>query len=376
MSHLVRYDPSNVWSPRSSQLTAAASERLQRYSRSSLFRTIRERLANAASASATQAVVEYVAPESMIAPIAGYVGNELVKAGKKWGKQKFDDWMNNNSAVSEITPQKRSRTKEITGNGTGDVVDVSNTAYNEPFERPAPGSIKWSRNTIAAQKKKMAGKKTYKKRVPYKRSSRYGKMVLTRGPTYSPELKHTDTTLAMTLNNLRQWTIQTINCFPTQGTDFTNRIGRRIFVKKIDISMRYAIVALPNVPLVGDSILCDFWLNTKTNGAAAAIGDIYSSNDPTSLPNPSNLSKFKRYGRAMHQVDVTASNAGVTTAANVVELYQKTYIVNKSVHFDASAANITDVVDNSWYITCCCGNAQPAGAYDMVGVVRVWFTDA
>jgi len=233
--------------------------------------------------------------------------------------------------------------------------------------------------SLNLKRKNMARKRATKstKKTTYK-SKRYGKMVLTRGPTYAPEIKHFDVKqVTQAIDGLNKiWSVLALPCVPTQGTDFLNRIGRRIFVKSVEVMVRFTVPTPADVPASGDMLIHDFFLDKESKGAAPAASDIY---DNILIPGPlamsplnaAQLRRFHRYSRMSHDVNVVQNGVSV----NISEMSMMKFKVNKVVSFKDTTATLADVLDNSFVLCVCNTVTATAAAYKYDVVCRYWFTD-
>lgn len=236
----------------------------------------------------------------------------------------------------------------------------------------------------------MAGKRkvTSKRKKTYN-ERRFGKMVVSRGIVMAPEIKHYDVYNAPSaLGNANVWTRMggdTFGWFPSQGADFNQRIGRRIYVKYVELRMAFAVASVIHVPVGGDTIKCEVWMDKECKGTWPANTDIWepvggSGLSITAPLNASNLKRFKRLATMVHDVQVTAVLPGappIVQGANVRELAMIRIPVNKHVNYSAQGALITDVIDNNMSVWCNTANAVlgSTSAYTCVTTMRVWFSD-
>lgn len=226
------------------------------------------------------------------------------------------------------------------------------------------------------------------KRVKRYATRKYGKMRITRGVTMSPELKHFDTgagvNLAIPATGF--WQLLTngtnaFNCVPQQGTDFSNRIGRKIRVIKVEVNMRFFVTTVGNMPLGGDMLACDIWLDKECKGTSAGPTDVYDSlpmgtPSPASLQNASTLKRFKHLHRQMHDVVPTAVTAGVVAGANVRDFCRVTIPLRKEMNFLTNTGLTADILDNNLLIFVSSVNALAgAAAYGCMPQLRYWYVD-
>jgi len=227
-----------------------------------------------------------------------------------------------------------------------------------------------------AQKKRKATSKKYAKR-PVKRRA----MRMVRGPTFTPEVKFFDNLTSQTFGAAAGWSSPNyMGPFPVQGTDYTNRIGRKIRVIKIECKYQFfvadASVAL--VPLTGNEVVCDFWMDTQTKGAAAAATAVYLlSTTALSHDAVDNMTRFKRLSRTTHLVVPVTNNGTASTSSRMSEYNYFSKKVNMEVNYITNAGTLADILDNS--VFCCHGvtRAPTAGSNPFTCNMnwRFWFVD-
>lgn len=157
------------------------------------------------------------------------------------------------------------------------------------------------------------------------------------GPTYSrsrypalgggrgyPELKVVDTALTTTIIPTTA-TITLLNGIAT-GTDYTNRIGRKITIKSILFRATVVPNTSSNTP-AGDTTRHMIIYDSQPNGAAPAIADILQN---SSINDPLNLNNRDRFRVLFDQyvtMEAAQYAAGTLTAgspgARQIKLYKK-----------------------------------------------------
>lgn len=210
------------------------------------------------------------------------------------------------------------------------------------------------------------------------RNKKYGRMVMTRGVTLTPEVKHVD--VASTMNVGLAGTYSTLGVGPyiTQGTDFTNRIGRRIKLVKILWRCNVVVTVPGNMPLQGDSVVCALWVDHECKGATAAASDIYEPGATiVAFPNASNLRRFKQLGvKTTHKINpVAVSGVPAVTAAETGGYFEQTIPCNYLVNYITNAGTVADIIDNNIVLTSCGGTALGAAAYQMNLNFRFYYVD-
>lgn len=217
------------------------------------------------------------------------------------------------------------------------------------------------------------------------RSKKLGKMVLTRGPTYAPELKHYDAKVSMSIPANQTFGVHSILCTPAQGTDFINRIGRKIQVRQLEVNCSIIVSNPGQLKATGDMIVCDIWLDTECKGTLASATDIYDT-DVHTLPlysasqNASNIKRFKRLTRTLHDVVVSQMDAAgaFVQAANTRELVPINIKLNKVFDFNnAGTGFVADLLN--YNVICAMASSRGyTGASPYVGseiTYRFWYVD-
>lgn len=233
--------------------------------------------------------------------------------------------------------------------------------------------------------KKAATKKTTK------RGTRKPRMIMTRGPTFASEVKHHDKQISMpwgtqAVGDEARWVGPTGNgmsCLPLQGTDDTNRIGRRITV----IGMSYKCRLIANaaaIPLQGDAVKMQFWLDNACKGnqpTPAMVYDAFPTGSLTTVFSPilqENKQRFTKLAEWVHEVAVAQSTGTVVQSVNYVDVAEGFVKLNVVTNYSANTGNISDLLDNNFFMLGC--NSQKAFSvlqpYIMDMGIRYYFVDA
>lgn len=178
----------------------------------------------------------------------------------------------------------------------------------------------------------------------------------TRGPTYpssgaigrgNPELKVVDTALTTTIVPTTA-TITLLNGIAT-GTDYVNRIGRKILIKSILFRATVIPNTSNNTP-AGDVTRHMLLYDSQANGAAPAIGDILqnsSINDPMNLNNRDRFKVIfdKFVTMAAAQYSTGTLTAGSPTAKQVT-VYKR---CNLEQIFNNTGSSVTSIQTGALY---------------------------
>jgi len=267
-----------------------------------------------------------------------------------------------------------SRAKALLIHDTDNSMDVGNMEGNV--------AVLGSSHTKLGNKN-MAKKYARKGTRKTKRTKQYGRMVRVQGVKWAPEIKHFDmSTTAFTVTADGFWQMVALSPLVVQGTDFLNRIGRRIMIHRMELMMHAKIVTVANVPIGGDMIRCDVWHDNECKGVlpgAATVYDVTVTTNPKPLspPNAAYLKRFKLLASSAHNVSVTSVAGGIVTGANVSEMAKMKFRINKPVNFTlTTSASIAEIIDNNWYIACASVSTTPAGTcYSFEVLCRYFFSD-
>jgi len=167
------------------------------------------------------------------------------------------------------------------------------------------------------------------------------------GSRGNPELKVVDTALTTTIIPTAA-TITLLNGIAT-GTDYTNRIGRKILIKSILFRATLIPNTSSNTP-AGDVTRHMLIYDSQSNGAAPAIGDILqnsSINDPMNLNNRDRfkvlVDKFITMGAAQY---ATGTLTAGSPTAKQVSVYRK---CNLEQIFNNTGSSVTSIQTGALY---------------------------
>lgn len=134
-----------------------------------------------------------------------------------------------------------------------------------------------------------------------------------------------------------------------QGTDFTNRIGRKVIVKSIHFKAWVSPATSTDSP--GD--ICRLMLvwDKQANSAAPAVTDILTTADPFSGVNLNNRDRFKvMYDRRV-SMNPAVYAANVITGGNPITVYREKFIkCNQEVIFSGTGATVASIQTGSLYL--------------------------
>lgn len=181
----------------------------------------------------------------------------------------------------------------------------------------------------------------------------------------TPEYKYIDTPVANFIAN-STGSVTLMNSVSV-GTDFSDRIGRKIVMRSIQIKGAFA-----SLSTLGAAACCAAFLVYDNNPdvGTPAVNDVLQSTNPHAMLNNANTTRFMLLKRwVMTQF---ASSATVTTAVTGdvnVDYYQKCAL---PVVFDNTAGAIANFEKGALWLVCV---GDSAGGYNFTASCRVRFTD-
>lgn len=217
------------------------------------------------------------------------------------------------------------------------------------YKRPRPvfiGPIRGGRNPTAFQRNRNVN--VYRAGTSRVGGfyGRYGRAARDRG--LIPEKKFFDTALSFAIDATGEVPATGQLALIPQGDTETTRDGRQCTIKSITI--RGVFEYVPGAGSLGQHIVYMCLVqDTQTNGAAAAITDVFSSNNmSTNMHNLANSSRFIIIKRWEVQV---RSNAGVATAysgdAKQIKYHKR---CNIPMEYSSTAGAITEIKSNNLFL--------------------------
>lgn len=214
-----------------------------------------------------------------------------------------------------------------------------------------------------------------------------GSMVPLRSGGYTPnrvERKVNDLTGAT--YQVNSTGVITLLANPVLGSDFNQRIGRKIFLKSFYVKgnlMHNVARTATNGQQVGDHcrmiIFCDF----QPNGAVPAITDLLVAADPTSQLNLNNRDRFriladKEYVLDPYLVDRTTAGSMYASTTNQVKFVKKFKKIGIETIYNATnGGTIADINSGALYMLWIGMATAGAGtASSFYGTSRVRYADA
>lgn len=209
----------------------------------------------------------------------------------------------------------------------------------------------------------------YKKKQ--KTSNNYRPSVMKRSLTYkNEELKYFDKTLSFNFDNIMEIPATGQLVPINQGAEQDDRIGRKIVVKSLLI--KGTLLYTPTLGTEPETT-CYLYvvLDRQTNGAAAAITDIFTSTaGNTALPVVANNKRFKVIKAMMFDLPlISSSTSNVSPPVQVAMQYYKK--LNVEIDYADTGSAIGSITSNNLFLV-----AGSVGADDKVafsGAARIRF---
>jgi len=182
----------------------------------------------------------------------------------------------------------------------------------------------------------------------FRRVGNYGRFGTQSRNGTGAEKKFFDTAISFNFDNTMEVPATGQLALIPQGDTESTRDGRKAVVKSIQI--RGALTFAPAAAASAGTITYLYLiLDTQTNGAAAAITDVFTSN--VSHSNMLQLNNSGRFRILKKWVHVYNSGAGVTTAYNIVtkslEFFKK---CNVPLDWNGTAGAITELRSNNIFL--------------------------
>lgn len=188
--------------------------------------------------------------------------------------------------------------------------------------------------------------------APRRGNWRYGglsRMIITSKGNAYQEMKYLDSLQTeATVNSLGSYQMQSVN-FVIIGTAATNRIGRRIHIRKIQLRIHLTLPNSTTRDAMVDRVRIVVFLNKQTNGAAPAWTDLYVNANIDSFRNLDQAQQFRILMDKTIGMSSKAAAGDGATDQYVGE--ERTVYYNKScnipIEYQASGGTIGDISSNN-----------------------------
>jgi len=150
---------------------------------------------------------------------------------------------------------------------------------------------------------------------------------------------------------------------PAAGTKAWERVGRRIFVKRIEIKLAFTL-SPTLVTSRGDTLIVQLFHDNQTKGAVATLSNVYEGGATNVAAGTQGYmaprtNDFKGRFKLLRQCVVDFSLTSSSTA-NMIDCCSWIVPVNKTITYSGTTGGgiVTEVQDHSWFILACCINGD------------------
>jgi hypothetical protein len=181
------------------------------------------------------------------------------------------------------------------------------------------------------------------------------------------EIKHIDTAPIIYTGLSNAWQVWAIGPLVQQGTDYMERIGRKIKVLHLSLKLRFT-------PVIGTSVVAGVlgqpeqfrvvvWLDKETKGTLPLSTQIYETATRESFPNAVWTKRFVQLGEsymAIVPTQMDATNQWALAAQCIQNMnFEIPFGHGLEVNFSNTTAAFTNIVDNGLVITICGSRPTP-----------------
>lgn len=173
-------------------------------------------------------------------------------------------------------------------------------------------------------------------------------------------------------------------CIPELGSDFDDRIGRKILIKSVYIRGRVMLEAATQsapVASLAQQARCIIFVDNQPNGAAPAVTDLLKQSFPTSQLNANNRDRFRIIKDKTYTFDplLISTTAGQSIATNGrtiydIKMYKKVNI--ETIFNGTNGGTIGDINTGALYMFWIGSAAAGATDCNTTLTSRVRFDDA
>ena len=230
-----------------------------------------------------------------------------------------------------------------------------NSRASLPFKRKARPAIQWSEQKLARDAAAAALRGVAASAYPN---------IAQRGLLLNPgELKSVDTLVSLAADSTTA--VKLLNGIP-RGDEISERIGRQVTLKSIEMRLRSKVTAGTGVDQEHRIIVV---YDRQTNAAACSVADVLASSNVLYPRNLENRRRFRILFDRIVQLNASAESG----SHKIIKWYRR---LNHPVTFNAGdAGTVADITTGSLYCLVIGSEAAGATAGTVSGRVRVRFDD-
>lgn len=156
----------------------------------------------------------------------------------------------------------------------------------------------------------------------------------------------------------------------SQGTDYTERIGRQVNLESIHLRVFGLINPIANP--TGDYLRTMIIVDSQPNGAAPTVADILEGSNITSQLNLNNRDRFTTLYNNIQPIEAFTFTAGALTGGSPCPTLEQVYQdIDIDTTFSSNGSTIASINTNSVYILLITLNSSLNVSYNS----RIRFTD-
>lgn len=177
---------------------------------------------------------------------------------------------------------------------------------------------------------------------------------------------------ATNINLVNTESVTLLNGIAT-GTDFTDRVGRKVILKSLFI--RWAVVPQDQTVTDNTCRMCIVY-DSQTNGAAPTYSDVFKEGNPLSQLNLNNRDRFQVLWDKCIQMSYLNNTATQALSGNkTVANGKKFKPLKHEMIFGGTAATVSSIQTGSIYLICL-GSAVANAGHVFAFTSRIRFVDA
>ncbi len=132
-----------------------------------------------------------------------------------------------------------------------------------------------------------------------------------------------------------------------QGTTESERIGRKIVVKSLQMHGEFALPGATAAANMTDRVRCIVYLDKQANGGAATVLNILQSADIDSFYNLENQGRFRILMDKMQDFNATSSFGATLQSAPMLKTWKLSRKLNFPIEMSGTAGAITEMRSNN-----------------------------